>query len=216
MPSNIKTPTTLSVPLPKPVAISDDIRRLSENIFADAENLPVSAGNPDDVALFNQLLGRCTSFKSKVDAQRKKYIQPLKQFMDECMAQQKEIVAPIEELGEAIRTEINNYLRRQDEAVRKQNEARRIAEEEKQKETAGSGHVTQALVTPIDPEIETAQVSLRKIAVLHIDDMEKIPREFFVLDEVKLKNALIANSLAAPGGAHLTYESQVRSTGARG
>lgn len=166
------------------------------------------ATSVENVNALNKALTQAGTLVKKVEAYRKSYTAPLDDFKKLCMAQEKECTDPITEVITFIKTELAGYATRMAQQARDRETKRQEAEAAQTTATAGSKHVTPALVV-MEPAPEVAKVHTRKEPRLVITDISMIPRQYFDLNERKLMAFLTENPANAVLGAHVVYDDKV-------
>jgi len=186
--------------LPEPNAVLPAFVTQRDAFLAELATLN-PANSVEDVNALNAALMKAGGIIKQVDAYRKQYTKPLDDFKKLCMAQEAELIGPIDEACSFIKQELAEYRARIDAEHRARERARIAAEEARTLETAGSGHVTPALVVS-EPVPEVAAVSTRKTAKLVVTNRSAIPHQFFDLNEKRLLDWLKESPVNACLGAH--------------
>lgn len=193
--------------LPEPAAVLPALITERDQFLEHVGTL-AEATTVESVNALNAALTKCGALIKKVEAYRKSYTQPLDDFKDLCMSQQKECVAPLVEVQTAIKTELASYQTRIAQQARDREKLREAEEAKITTATAGSKHVTPALVI-MEPAPEVAKVHTRKEPRLVITDLSLIPRQYFELNERALMKFLCESEVNAVLGAHVVYDDKV-------
>jgi len=137
-------------------------------------------------------------------AEREKWTKPLVAAQKAAIAAEKAACAQANEYSEALATAIREYhAKLQEDRLRAEAEAR--SREEALAVSEGEGgeeHVTPPLVASVIVD-DAPKIPLRKVERVVIHDLSQIPREFFDLNETRLKAALKERQVP---GAQLAYE----------
>lgn len=137
-------------------------------------------------------------------AEREKWTKPLVAAQKAAIAAEKAACAQANEYAEALATAIREYhAKLQEDRIRAEAEAR--LREEALAVAEGKGgeeHVTPPLVASVIVD-DAPKIPMRKVERVVIHDLAQIPREFFDLNETRLKAALKERPVP---GAQLAYE----------
>ncbi len=148
----------------------------------------------------NEFLKEIIGWEKQVDAFCDPNISRLNKAHKEALAQKATFKEPLKKAKETVREEIKTYLVEQDEirkeaeekareeAEKKFEEARELEKEGKKEEAEQIREKETALATPLPPVVKTEGTSLRKHWTWKIEDLEKIPKEYFTLDELKINS----------------------------
>ena len=192
--------------------VADEARELQ--IVDDASNVVAAT-----------LLSQVTSTRKRIDALKKRWLDPLNQQVKLIRDDFTAMAAPAAEAEQILRGKVQVYYREKQEAARREEERlRKLAEKRQERAVAkaeAKGEEPPAMDIPM-PSVaapakttrtETgAAVTMRKVWKWRVLDEAQIPREYFVLDEKKL-NAVVKAGLRQIPGVEI-YESeevQVRS-----
>ncbi len=142
------------------------------------------------------LLSKIAEGKKKAEAQRKMFTDPLNQSLKAINAFFKNLTAPLDEADGIIRSKVLIFRRAEEERARKEAEELQKKREEEAKKSASQGEAP-AFVPPVvaqaPPTTMTAKngsATVRKIWDFEIENEAEIPREYLVVDSVKIRQAI--------------------------
>ena len=196
---------------------NDLILSLSSDVFivdkrAHALAMAESLAPPEDKSSVERALNVRTELLNTVQAiegRRKELTGPLDDLKKALIAKERDLCAKLSEYAGEIEGAVGQYHARiQAENARREAIARQEAEEIRKAEVASGIEVraTPALVVH-QPVLDVAVIPTRKVARLVITDPAKIPRNFFELNEAKLKAFLVAENTVE--GAHLEWDQKI-------
>lgn len=176
------------------------IKKAEKEVSTIVDYSKVVVNSQPTLAKAHQQLGILKGVKKNIKEQKDGIVKPI----NEALKNIRELFAPVEKKINVI----EDYLKGQ---VLDYNQ--KLAEEEKKKEKEAAeklakgediGKATKSLEKT--QEKKAAIKNVRKIKKLKITDVNKIPREFMIPDEVKIRQALLAG--AKVEGAEL-YEEEI-------
>jgi len=145
----------------------------------------------------------------QIEARRKELTGPLDDLKKALIGKERELCAQLSEYASDIEGAVGQYHAQiQAENARREAIARVEAEAIRKAEVAAGLDVraTPALVVH-QPVLDVAVIPTRKVARLVVSDPTKIPRNFFDLNETKLKAFLVAGNTVE--GAHLEHDQKI-------
>lgn len=148
----------------------------------------------------NQFLKDIIGMDKEVDAFFDPTISGLNKLHKEEIKKKSIFKEPLKKAKETVKEEIKKYLVEQDE-IRRQAEEK-ISQEKEEKfekarelEKGGEKEKAEkirkeetALATPLPPEVKAEGTHLRKHWTWEVEDLEKIPKEYFTLDRLKINS----------------------------
>lgn len=144
-----------------------------------------------------------------IEGRRKQITDPLVAAQKALIAKERELTAKLSEYVGEIDGAIGQYHARIQAENAKREAVARLEAAEIAAAEAESGldvRATPALVVHV-PVADVAVIPTRKVPRLVIDDLTKIPRNFFDLNETKLKAFLVAENTVE--GAHIEFEQRI-------
>ena len=127
----------------------------------------------------------------KLDAKRMEYTKPLDETKKLIMADFKSVTDPLEEFCTLVKKKMLDYYKETQQ--RKNEEQARIDAEALEK--ARQGNVSEVQVPIVNEEVKTQRgdvstITIRKVWTFKITDETKIPRDYLVVDERKIREAI--------------------------
>lgn len=158
------------------------------------------------------LLGHVTSARKRIEALKKRWLDPLNQQVKLIRGDFDAMAAPAAEAEQILRGKVAVYYREKQEAARREEERlRKLAEKRQEKAIAKAEAKGEEPPLPVIPmptiaapakttRTETGSaVTMRKVWKWRVVDEQQIPREYFVLDEKKLNAVVKAGLREIPG-----------------
>lgn len=180
-----------------------EIVEFKTQIDTDVLNREIIITTQDEYTHFGDVLKLCKQKIKEVDEERKNYTAPLDEAKKRLMAKAHAIIDPIEEYIAKINSSMGAWYlveekkhaaeqkRLEEEAIKKANEeAERIA-----KETKTEVVVPADVVVPVVESIKTTRGSVStntaiKYNEYEVTDETLVPREYLILDDSKINNAI--------------------------
>lgn len=154
------------------------------------------------------LAGEVKKASKKIEDARKGYVGPLNEHVREVNALAAEVRAPLERAEAALKKQLNAYAAQQELDRRKAEEkARQEAAAEQERLNAEAAAGVEAPVVPevVMPETVSAVRTASGTAFMQghwtfeVTDLSKVPAEFLMLDEKKIRAAIKTGTRSIPG-----------------
>lgn len=172
-------------------------------ILAQAELLTVTTAEQSMEA--GRMLVQLKTWRTQVEQKRQFFTRPLKEHVKRVEALFKPVLDKLDEADASIRKKVLEYRTAHEEQARA--ERAKLLEQAREAQQAGENDAALALATEAS-SLETLQRSLtldegalqvRKVWDFEVEDYAAIPREFFTLDEKKVRAAIRAGQTSIPG-----------------
>lgn len=195
MQSNNQAVTALVLPeTPKQIAISADWIKLRNAVLIDAEGIMVQDETQFRAA--SEILQRITKLSNKLETYRKEFTEPFLKAQKSIKAMADSARESLESAKEAVKGKLAQYA----EIQRKREAEERAAAEKAAMEAAaqiaedntlavellGEDAPVQevvAVASPVERRAVSDSVRVRKTIVFELDDIDKVPRAFLMLDD---------------------------------
>lgn len=153
----------------------------------------------------SRMLVSLKSARQQVEQKRKFLTGPLREHIKRIDAMFKPHADLLEEADQLLRTKLLGYQTQQAEKARTE-QAKLLAEAE-QAQAAGNGNAALALATTASQlglsqstqHVEDGSVQSKKVWTFEVEDLGKVPNEYFTLDETKVRAAIRAGVREVPG-----------------
>lgn len=176
----------------------------------EARELEITDDASDLVA--KTLLGQVTTARKRIEALKKRWLDPLNQQVKLIRGDFDAMAAPATEAEQILRSKVAVYYREKQEAARREEERlRKLAERRNEKAVLRAVARGEELPPPVIPMPSIAApakttrtatgsaVTMRKVWKWRVLDEAQIPREYFTLDEKKLNAVVKAGLREIPG-----------------
>lgn len=149
--------------------------------------------SPEDLEKGKDILNKIAQYKKAVKAQKDKILKP----MNEAVKEVRNFFAPIEERVDQADQEIRGKILSYNRVVQEKQAKEQVKIEEK---VAAGTMKQETAEKKLEKQAEqVAAIPTRKVAKLVITDEQAIPDEYWVIDMVKLRKAVISDRVAVPG-----------------
>lgn len=157
--------------------------------------------------------------EKEIEADRVRILAPHKAFTDSVNRLSKEVMSPLRDIVNILKTKTTSYLTRIELERRKAEESARLAVIELQKkidaEAAASNVPAPQVVMPVVPEVKTITRTEHGTAYIHRDwthevvDANQVPREYLIVDERLIRQA-VKNGVRKIDGIRIFEKSETR------
>jgi len=179
-----------------------EIEASNAGIVIQAEQQEIA--NQADVDNANIVLNHITKQMKTIEEKRKTFTQPLNQSLREINSTFKKLVEPLKSAREILRDKVMDWRRKEQEKIRIEQE--RIMKEEQRRRKIQEAHkdrgheVSEPVVmTKPEPLKKTDSTQIRKDWKFDILDSTKIPREYLLANETKIRQAIWNGVREIPG-----------------
>lgn len=169
----------------------------------------VAIKDSDSNALAVTIAGQIKKTAKKIEDARKAYVGPFNAHVKDVNALAAEIRSPLERAEKDLKKKLNAFAAQQELERRKaEEEARKRAQEEQEKlnrEAAAAGVEAPTVPEIVEPEesatVRTAEGTayMQSRWTYELEDLGKVPAEFLMLDEKKVRAAIKAGVREIPG-----------------
>jgi len=174
-----------------------------EELKVQVNNFPEKAGymtvhSQNTLDRANDFLKDIKGFRKQLDEFFDPNISRLHKAHKEAKAQKTKFEEPLKKAEEIVKEEITTYMVEQDNIRREaeekaRQEAEKRFEEAREAEKAGDKEKAEqirqeetAVITPLPPEVKAEGTHLVKHWTWEVVDIDKIPRKYFILDELSI------------------------------
>jgi hypothetical protein len=220
-------PPETVAPAPPPAPVAFDLLPVKEQLEAfklviaamvqDAQSLDVTDQESNNLAIEKMAVAR--KKEKEIEASRVKILTPHKEFTDAVNRLSKEVQGPLKDIVNILKTKTTTYITRVELERRKQEElARKTAIELQKKidaEAAANNVPPPQVVMPVVPEVKTVTRTEHGTAYIHrewkheIIDANQVPREYLVVDERLLRQA-VKNGIRTIPGVNIFEHTETR------
>lgn len=134
--------------------------------------------------------------KKKIEEKRKFFVQPLNEQVKKINEMFKGYSQPLDEADRIIRAKMLDFRRKQEEKIKK--EAERLAKENKMKGEAKKEFIEEVMAST-EVAKQTENTTIKKVWTFEILDEAKVPRQFLIVSETKIREAIRNGVREIPG-----------------
>lgn len=180
-----------------------EVATTSASLKAQVELLKVET--QDDALQASRMLVQLKTAAQQVEQKRKFLTGPLKEHVKRIEAMFRPTMDLLDEADQQLRTKLLTYQTVKVEKARE--EQARLLEQAEQAQAAGNGNAALALattatqlgITQRTQHVEDGSVQTKKVWTFEVEDLGKVPNEYFSLDETKVRAAIRAGVREVPG-----------------
>lgn len=179
------------------------IQNESANIITRAKNFQITSEETASDA--NNILHWIAGKKKVLEERRRFFITPLKDHVKRIEAELKMVAEPLIKADVIIRGKVVDYrIKIKEEAKKKEEELQRKAEKERQKqvekaEAKGEAPPPPAPMPTVEVPKTTEGITMVKTWTYEIQDINKVPREYLILDTAAVMKAVRLGIREIPG-----------------
>lgn len=193
-------PATL---VPTPDSELAPLATSSAQMFAQVELLRLAT--QEDAVQAGRMLVQLKGVSGQVEAKRKYLTAPLREHIKRIDAMFKPVTERLEHADQLLRQKLLVY--QQAEAARQAEERAKLLAEATEAQEQGDGDTALALATqatamdaaPRTTHVEDGSVQTKKVWDFEVEDMGRVPSEYFTLDEKKVRAAIRSGLREVPG-----------------
>ena len=149
--------------------------------------------NDKDLNSITELIKNIKNLGKFIKAEKEKYTKPAQEIINNARAKYLPYEKACAEAERELKGKAGTYMQEQEE-IRLEKE-RKILEDKRLKEETAEKKIEE--LEPVKKTVETdsgAKMTMRTIKTVEIVDREKIPHEYWVVDEVKVRQAVLAGT----------------------
>jgi ABC-type proline/glycine betaine transport system ATPase subunit len=191
-------------PQVKPVAVARFEAEVQQKIqhLVRVMSLVEEVNNEQDKAMVSAAIKEGKELIKKVGVARKAITAPLQEQVKQWIAKEKELLLPVEEAiqnADKLVQAFNAQVARQqqemlDQIARQEAEQLKTAEEKDTEQVRQESEFRRQLA-----EAQHQTDGIRKVWAFELQDLSQVPREYLVLDEKKVRQAIRSGERAIPG-----------------
>jgi len=154
------------------------------------ENQEIVINNNEDYLKAGDTVKSIRLRIQSIDSKRKEWTKPLDEAKKRIMEDIKTLIEPLEKLEKDIKDRMIIFYKIEQNRL---NEEQKRIEEEAKNRIIESGELE--AIVPVVNDIKTqngefAKTTVRKVWVYEIEDLDKIPKEYWIIDEKLIKEAI--------------------------
>ena len=190
-------------PLVKSVAVARFEAEVQQKIqhLVRVMSLVEEVNNEQDKAMVSAAIKEGKELIRKVGAARKAITTPLQQQIKQWIAKEKELLLPVEEVihnADKLVQAFNALIARQQQEMLERiarEEASRLQEQDSQPDQVKQDSEFRRQLAQAQHQTD----GIRKVWAFELQDLSQVPREYLVLDEQKVRQAIRSGERAIPG-----------------
>jgi len=158
-----------------------------------------------DLKPANDDLNIIRRLKKAMEARRKEYLAPFQDHVKEVNEAYKRLMEPVDIADKITTDKMLAFNREQERIHREQEEINRLREQAAQKQKELTGEITEVEVVEVAPEAphrietEVGTSGMAKIKKWEVENIELVPREYLIIDAVKIGKVVRAGIPSIPG-----------------
>lgn len=177
--------------------------------------LALEINSDEDVERASEMIKEISTLKAQIEDQRTKITKPINDSLRQINAFFKQFSEPVLEADKQIRSKVAQYRTIQEqERIKKQKELDKIFKKQQaeiNKIAEEKGIEAPVIVAPTVQENagQVGKVKFKKVWTFEIEDISKIPVEFLMVDERKVRQAIVQDGRRRISGIKIFQEDKV-------